>query len=160
MRLHQVCLKTSEFYIELPSANAGDKGDSSIPRLGRSPRRGNGSPLQYSCLENPMNRGAWQATVPWHQKESDTTQQLSTRQKQQHFTHSSSFLLGFPGGLGSKEFACSARDLGSIPWLGRSPGGEGMVTYSGLLAWRIPMDRGTWRAAVHGVIKSQTQLSD
>ena len=35
-----------------------------------------------------------------------------------------------------------------------------MVTYSGLLAWRIPMDRGTWRAAVHGVIKSQTQLSD
>ena len=51
MRLHQVCLKTSEFYIELPSANAGDKGDSSIPRLGRSPRRGNGSPLQYSCLE-------------------------------------------------------------------------------------------------------------
>ena len=34
-----------------------------IPGLGRSPRDGNGNPLQYSCLENPMDRGAWQATV-------------------------------------------------------------------------------------------------
>ena len=33
------------------------------PVLGRSPREGNGNPLQYSCLENPMYRGAWQATV-------------------------------------------------------------------------------------------------
>ena len=37
--------------------NAGDLG--SIPGLGRSPGEGNGSPLQYSCLENPMDRGAW-----------------------------------------------------------------------------------------------------
>ena len=35
----------------------------SIPGLGISPGEGNGSPLQYSCLENPMDRGAWQATV-------------------------------------------------------------------------------------------------
>ena len=35
---------------------------SSIPGLGRSPGEGNGSPLQYSCLENPMDRGAWQNT--------------------------------------------------------------------------------------------------
>ena len=41
--------------------NAGDVG--SIPRLGRSPGEGNGNPLQYSCLENPMDRGAWRATV-------------------------------------------------------------------------------------------------
>ena len=41
--------------------SAGDLG--SIPGLGRSLREGNGYPLQYSCLENPMNRGAWQATV-------------------------------------------------------------------------------------------------
>ena len=34
-----------------------------IPGLGRSSGEGNGTPLQYSCLENPMNRGAWQATV-------------------------------------------------------------------------------------------------
>ena len=42
-------------------ANAGDVG--SIPGLGRSPGEGNGSPLQYSCLENPIDRGAWRATV-------------------------------------------------------------------------------------------------
>ena len=40
---------------------AGDQG--SIPGLGRSHGKGNESPLQYSCLENPMDRGAWQATV-------------------------------------------------------------------------------------------------
>ena len=37
--------------------SAGDPG--SIPRLGRSPGEGNGNPLQYSCLENPTDRGAW-----------------------------------------------------------------------------------------------------
>ena len=42
--------------------NAGDLG--LIPRMGRSPGEGNGNPLQYSCLENPKDRGAWQATVP------------------------------------------------------------------------------------------------
>ena len=43
---------------------AGDKGDTgSIPESGRSPGEGNGNPLQYSCLENPMDRGAWRATV-------------------------------------------------------------------------------------------------
>ena len=36
---------------------------SSIPGLGRSPGEGNGNPLQYSCLGNPMDRGAWQATI-------------------------------------------------------------------------------------------------
>ena len=43
------------------ACNAGDLG--SIPGTGRSPGEGNGSPLQYSCLENPMDRGAWQATI-------------------------------------------------------------------------------------------------
>ena len=50
--------------VKNPSANAGDAGDVSlIPGLGRSPGEGNGNPLQYSCLENPMDRGAWRATV-------------------------------------------------------------------------------------------------
>ena len=45
-------------------ASAGDIRDmGSIPGLGRSPGKGHGNPLQYSCLENPMNRGAWQTTV-------------------------------------------------------------------------------------------------
>ena len=43
------------------ACNAGDLG--SMPGLGRSPGEGNGNPFQYSCLENSMDRGAWQATV-------------------------------------------------------------------------------------------------
>jgi len=43
------------------ACSAGDP--SLIPGLGRSPGEGNGNPLQYSCLENPMDRGAWRATV-------------------------------------------------------------------------------------------------
>ena len=50
--------------VENPPANEGDSGDvGSIPRLGGSPGEGNGNPLQYSCLENPMDGGVWQATV-------------------------------------------------------------------------------------------------
>ena len=45
----------------------------SIPALGRSPGEGNGNPLQYSCLENSMDRGAWWITVHGVAKESDTT---------------------------------------------------------------------------------------
>jgi len=44
----------------------------SIPGLGRSPEEGNSNPLQYSCLGNPMDRGAWQATSPWGCKKSWT----------------------------------------------------------------------------------------
>ena len=47
-----------------PPANAGDtRNMGSVPESGRSPGVGNGNPLQYSCLENSMYRGAWQATV-------------------------------------------------------------------------------------------------
>jgi len=46
------------------TCDAGDAGDVGlIPGLGRSPGEGNGNPLQYSCLKNPMGRGTWQATV-------------------------------------------------------------------------------------------------
>ena len=44
-----------------------------IPGLGRSPGEGNGNPLQYSCLGNPMDRGAWQSEIHGVAKESDTT---------------------------------------------------------------------------------------
>ena len=67
--------------------------------------------------------------------------------------------MGFPGGSDSKESACNAGDSSSIPGLGRSPGeGNGNpLQYSCL---DNPMDRGAWRAIVHGLAKSQTQLSD
>ena len=67
--------------------------------------------------------------------------------------------LVFPVGSDGKEYTCIAGDLGLIPGLGRSPGGRhgNPLQYSSL---ENPMDRGAWWAAVHGVAKSQTRLSD
>ena len=56
------------------ASNAGDP--SSIPGSGRPPGEGHGNPLQYSCLENPTDRGAWQATVHGVAKESDVTEAI------------------------------------------------------------------------------------
>ena len=57
--------------VKNPPANAGDAGW--MPEWGRSSGEGNGNPLQYSCLGNPMDRGAWRATVMGSQEESDMT---------------------------------------------------------------------------------------
>ena len=67
--------------------------------------------------------------------------------------------MGFPGGSEGKASACNAGDPGLIPGSGRSPGeGKGYpLQYSGL---ENPMDGGAWRATVHEVAKSQTQLSN
>ena len=67
--------------------------------------------------------------------------------------------MGFPGGSDGKESACNVEDLCSIPGLGSSPGeGHGNpLQYSCL---ENSMDRGAWRATVHGVPKSWTRLSD
>ena len=70
---------TIYYMVELPwwlsgkesACQAGDKG--LIPGLGRSPGRGHGNPLQYSCLGNPRDRGAWWDAVHGVAKESDTT---------------------------------------------------------------------------------------
>ena len=60
--------------VKNPPPNARDIRDvGSIPGLGRFPGGGHGNPLQYSCLENPMDRGAWWATVQGR-KESDMTE--------------------------------------------------------------------------------------
>ena len=68
----------------------------------------------------------------------------------------------FVCGASGKEPTCQRRldirDAASIPGSGRSPGGEGMVTHFSILAWRIPVDRGAWWAAVHRVAQSWTQL--
>ena len=61
--------------VEILSASSGAAGDTvSIPGSGRSPGEGNGNSLQYSCLENPMDSGAWRATVQGVSKELDTTE--------------------------------------------------------------------------------------
>ena len=67
--------------------------------------------------------------------------------------------LSLPGGSGSKESAWNAEYLGLIPGLGKSPGeGDGNPLWYACLG--NPMDRGAWWAAVHGITKSQTWLSD
>ena len=64
--------------VKNPPANAGDTRDVGfIPGSERSPGVENGNPVQYSCLENSMDRGAWQASGPWCLKESDMTEHTS-----------------------------------------------------------------------------------
>ena len=63
-------------------ANAEDMG--LIPGLGRSPGEGNGYPVQYSCLGNPMDRGAWRAIVHGVAEESELNMILQLKQKQHH----------------------------------------------------------------------------
>ena len=117
-----------------------------IPVLGRSPGEGNRYPLQYSGLENSMNcivHGVIKGRTP-----------LSDF----HFTSSyyhCYFFCSFPGGSDGKESACNAGDVGSIPGLGRSPGGGNgnPVQYSCL---GNLMDRGAWQATVHGVAELDT----
>ena len=68
--------------VKNPSANAGDARDAgSIPGSGKCPGGGRGNPLQYSCLENPMNRGAWWATVHGVAK---SQARLSTHKKEKN----------------------------------------------------------------------------
>ena len=55
--------RSSDSVVKNPPANAGDEDVGSIPGSGRSSGGGRGNPLQYSCLENPMDRGAWRAVV-------------------------------------------------------------------------------------------------
>ena len=65
---------------------------------------------------------------------------------------------GFPGSSAGRESAYNAGDPSLIPGLGRSPG-WGHGNHSSFLAWRIPMDRGAWRATTRVVEKNQTRLS-
>ena len=65
--------------VKASAPNAGDPG--LIPGLGRSPGEGNGNPLQYSCLENPMDREAWRAMIYRVAKSWAQLKQLSTHKQ-------------------------------------------------------------------------------
>ena len=67
--------------VKNPPANAGDVY--SVPWLGRSPGGKNDNPLQYSCLENSMDRGAWRDTVRGVTKVSDTTERLNNKKEKE-----------------------------------------------------------------------------
>ena len=83
-------------------------------------------------------------------------------------------LLGFPGGSDGNESNCNVGDLGLIPELGRSSGGSSQrlereysllrrileAIHSNILAWRIPMDRGAWWAAVHGIYHKESDRTE
>ena len=114
---------------------------------------GNGNPLQYSCLENPRDRGVWWATVYG-------VTQSWTRLKRLSSSSSSRWVSQVA--LDVKTPLASAgdlRDTGSLPRLRRSPGGgHGKpLHYSSL---DNPMNRGAWWATVHRVAKSWARLSD
>ena len=110
---------------------------------------GNGNPLQYPCLENPMDRGAWQTTVHVVPR---VRHYLATKPPP-HLKWA--FLVAQT----AKTLPTNAGDPGSILGSERSPGeGNGIpLQYSCL---ENPMERGAWWATVHGVTKSQTRLSD
>ena len=133
------------------TSSTGDAGDMGlISGSGRSPREGNSNLLQYSCLENSMDRGTWPATVHGFAK-SRTWLSLHTR-----------IFIGLPDGSVGKESTRNAgdtRDSDSIPGSGRSPGqGNGNPLWYSCL--KNPMGGGAWRAMVRRVTKSRTRLSD
>ena len=90
--------------VKASACNAGYLG--SIPGSGRSPGEGNGSPLQYSCLENPMDLGAWQATIHGVAKT---------------WTQLSDFTFTFPGGSDGKAICLQCRRPGFYLWVGNIP---------------------------------------
>ena len=162
-------------------ANAGDIRDSVwVPGLGRSPGGGHGNPSQYSCLENPTGQRSLAGEGPQGSNELDMTE--ATQHACMHIKYQSSvqqhiffvlFIVNilhnnnennnnnfrtFSGVSDGKEHVCKAGDLGSTHTLGRSPGERNgyPLQYSCL---ENSMDRGAWRAVVHGVAKSWKRMS-
>ena len=119
---------------------------------------GNGNPLQCSYLENRRDGEAWWAAVYGVTQSRTRLKQLSSSNKEG---------LGYP--LQYSWAVLVSQMVKNLPamretWVQllvwEDTLEESMATHSSVLAWRIPMDRGTRWATVHGVPKSQTQLSD
>ena len=133
-------------------ANTGDIRDmGSIPGLWRFPGGGHGNPRQYSYLENPMDRGTLWAKV--HRVTKSWTRLSNWTELKRSVWDWIVVLVvkNLPANTGD------IRKISSIPVSGRSPGGGhgNLLQYSCL---ENPMDRRAWRAAIHGVSKSQTRL--
>ena len=127
--IHQPTLFPGDIVVKNLPANAGELG--SIPGSGRSPGEGSGNPLQYSCMENPMDRGAWRAIVPgvaksWTWLSDSTAVQRGLTPEIRH--HLGSFLPSLPHPINGLIWACpslwSSHDLSllSITALSYSPG--------------------------------------
>ena len=114
----------------------------SIPGLGRCPREGNGNPFQYSCLDNPMDRGAWQDTVHGVTRNwTGLSDFISLHFTSLHFT---SLHMGVSGSYWCFPSDSDAKESAPVQETRvRSPGQEdplekGVATHSSILAWRIP----------------------
>ena len=133
--------------VKNPRANVGDVKDVGlIPGSGRSPEGGHSNPFQYSCLENPIDRGPWWATGHMVTKSRTRLKELNT------CTHT--HIYDFYESSVIKKLPANAGDVGSISGLGRSPGqGNGNpLQYS-------PESHGQRSLAcytVHGVAESDT----
>ena len=145
------------------------------PQDRRSPRGGNGNPLQYFCLENSMDRGAWQAPVHGGRKESETTGhwthvyiQLTHFAVQQRLTpekvmapHSSTLAWKTPWSLvGCSPRGCTESDTTeplhfhfSLSCIGEGSGNPLQCS-----CLENPRDGGAWWSAVYGVTQSRTRL--
>ena len=121
------------------TCNTGDLG--LIPGLGRSPGGGSGNPLQYSGLENPHGQRSQAGYRPWGRKESDTIEQL-------HFHFLCAQMFSLVAQMVKNLPAMRETWVQSLGW--EDPLEKEMATHSSILAWRIPMDGGAWRATVHG----------
>ena len=94
--------------VKNPPANAGDLG--LIPRLVRFPGKGNGNSFQYSCLGNPMDRGAWWDYRPPSTEELDTTEPLNNNGNNKHTEREPppASVVNFSHGLNGSSFLYSA----------------------------------------------------
>ena len=102
----------------------------------------NGTPFQYSCLENPMDGGTWLGYSPWCRKESDTTERLHSLHSSYYELSSSLWSplpssLGFPGNSTGKESTTMQKT--SVRFMAQEdPLEKGTATHSSILAWRTP----------------------
>ena len=125
-----------------------------IPGSGRSPREGNGNLLQYSCLENLLDSGAWWLQCKGLQRVGLKRLSSSSSSSSRKHNRTSQLVLVVKNPPANIE---DIRDMGSGPGLGRSPGGgHGDSFQSSCL--ENPMDRGACWATVYRIAKSQTQL--
>ena len=103
--------------VKNPPANAGDVG--SIPGWGRSPGEGNGNPIQCSCLENHMDRGAWWAAV--HGVTKSWTRVTWSFRRVLFRSRSMGKKWCLPCWFGGKEPTCQCRRCGFDYWVGKTP---------------------------------------